>query len=300
MSSLLNSSLGMPLSLLLGVLLGFGLYLMASPVLWPRQADSSPRSNRRASRFGMGMRDNAEILGLTPSVLVIVQLGLGVLAGLVGFALTGVIVLSLMGALAAAAVPWMLATRRRHARVKALRLVWPDVVDTLIAAIRSGATIPEAVVALATSPYPHVSGPAREFAVEYQASGNSELALTRLKQRWGDASGDRLVETLRLAREVGSSATTAVLSTLSSQLRADSALRQELEARQSWIQVAARIGVTAPWIVLILLSFRPEAAQAYNSTSGIIVVVVGAVLSLLAYRTMMAIGVLRPASRWLS
>ena len=287
-------------SIVLGALLGLGLYLMASPILWPRQEKVEEPTSLRSSRLAASLRDNAEILGMTQLIFVIVQVGLAILAVLATFAATGVLILCVVAAIAGAYVPWMLASRRRKARVAALRLVWPDVVDTLIAAIRSGATIPEAIVSLSTSPYSHVSGPAREFAVEYQASGNSDMALTRLKQRWGDSAGDRIVETLRLAREVGSSATTMVLSTLSSQLRADSALRQEIQARQSWVFVAARIGVIAPWLVLIMLSLRPEAAHAYNSRLGIVVVLVGALVSLIAYRLMLSIGALRPSTRWLS
>lgn len=288
-------------SLVLGGLLGLGLLMLAAPILWPRADHTETvQTSRVATRLAASLRDSAEILGLLPAVFVAGSLVLGVLGALIAFAITGVVVLSLVTGVAAGSLLSVAAAARRRAQHKALRLVWSDVVDTLIAAIRSGATIPEAITSLGASAYPHVSKPALEFAVEYQASGNSELALTRLKQRWGDAAGDRIVETLRLAREVGSSATTSVLATLSAQLRSDSALRQEIEARQSWIRVAARIGVIAPWFVLALLSLRPEAAVAYNSPLGVVIIVVGALVSVIAYRVMAAIGVLPRASRWLA
>lgn len=288
-------------SLVLGGLLGIGLLMLAAPILWPRaHRNDSASTSRKVSRFSAALRDNAEILGLLPSVFVAASGIVGLLGALIAFALTGVLVLSLVAGIAAGSILTVAAATRRKAQQKALRLVWSDVVDTLIAAIRSGATIPEAITSLGASAYPHVSKPALEFAMEYQASGNSELALTRLKQRWGDAAGDRIVETLRLAREVGSSATTSVLATLSAQLRSDSALRQEIEARQSWIRVAARIGVIAPWIVLALLSLRPEAAVAYNSAVGVVIIMVGALVSVIAYRIMTAIGVLPRSTRWLA
>ena len=53
-----------------------------------------------------------------------------------------------------------------------------------------------------------------------------------------------------MAREVGGSDVTAVLRGLSGYLREDAALRAEVEARQSWILNAARLGVAAPWLVL--------------------------------------------------
>ena len=49
-----------------------------------------------------------------------------------------------------------------------------------------------------------------------------------------------------------------------------------------------------------MLSLRPEAAVAYNSPMGVLVIVTGALVSVLAYRVMTAIGVLPRAARWLA
>jgi tight adherence protein B len=73
-------------------------------------------------------------------------------------------------------------------------------------------------------------------------------------------------------------------------LRADARTRGELEARQSWTVNAARLAVAAPWIVLALLGTRPEAAQAYNSVAGTLVLATGGVCSIAAYRLMIRIG----------
>ena len=83
-------------------------------------------------------------------------------------------------------------------------------------------------------------------------------SLDRLKERLGDPVGDRLVESLRIAREVGGSDLGILLRTLSMFLREDARTRAELEARQSWTVNAARLAVGAPWVVLALLSLRPE------------------------------------------
>ena len=45
-------------------------------------------------------------------------------------------------------------------------------------------------------------------------------------------------------------------------LREDARTRAELETRQGWTINAARLAVAAPWIVLGLLSLRPEAVEA--------------------------------------
>jgi tight adherence protein B len=88
-----------------------------------------------------------------------------------------------------------------------------------------------------------------------------------------------------------------LLRTLSSFLRDDARTRAELEARQSWTVNAARLAVAAPWVVLALLSTRPEAVAAYNRPAGVVVLAGGAAASVVAYRVMVRIGRLPEESR---
>jgi tight adherence protein B len=111
-----------------------------------------------------------------------------------------------------------------------------------------------------------------------------------LKDRLSDPVGDRLVESLRLAREVGGSDLGGLLRTLSTFLREDARTRAELETRQSWTVNAARLAVAAPWVVLAMLCTRPESIQAYRSTVGSVILIVGGLLTVAAYRVMIAIG----------
>jgi tight adherence protein B len=50
--------------------------------------------------------------------------------------------------------------------------------------------------------------------------------------------------------------------------------------------------------VLLLLTTRPEAALAYNSANGIVLIVAGLALSVIAYRIMAGIGQLPDQPRW--
>ena len=97
---------------------------------------------------------------------------------------------------------------------------------------------------------------------------------------------------------MGGTELTTVLRALSSSVRADAALRAEVEARQSWVRGAAVLGVTAPWVILGLLALRPEGAQAYGSPEGVVLIVVGAVMSVVAYRVMIRLGRLPEPRRW--
>ena len=48
--------------------------------------------------------------------------------------------------------------------------------------------------------------------------------------------------------------------------------------------------MAAPWVLLALLSLRPQAVAAYDSPAGAVVLLGGAGLCVVAYRLMMRIG----------
>ena len=100
----------------------------------------------------------------------------------------------------------------------------------------------------------------------------------------------RIGEALRVTREVGGTDLGRLLSTLAGFLRENSRTRAELEARQSWTVNAARLAVAAPWLVLLLMSTRPEAIAAYNTSTGFLVLLAGAVVTVVAYQLMIRIG----------
>jgi tight adherence protein B len=88
-----------------------------------------------------------------------------------------------------------------------------------------------------------------------------------------------------------------LLRTLSQFLREDARTRAEIEARQSWTVNAARLALTAPWLVLGLLALRPETVAAYDTVMGAAVLLIGGGVSLLAYRIMLRIARLPEESR---
>jgi tight adherence protein B len=285
------------MTIALGLLGGVGLLLLISPLLWPK---SDAPAAQGASRRSL-LPDRLAAAGLgqtTATVFLLVSALLGLAAGVVAYALTGMTALAgIVGAFATllpnAGIGWRIRSRRQ-----ANRLAWPDVVDHLVGATRAGLGLPESLAALAESGPAQFRGNFRDFARDYESTGLFGVALDDLKTRLADPVADRILETLRMAREVGGTELPNVLRSLSALLRQEQALRAEVEARQSWIVNAARIGVAAPWIVLMLLSTRPEAAPAYQSPSGLLLLGVGVAVTLVAYRIMIRIGRLPEPRRW--
>ena len=112
--------------------------------------------------------------------------------------------------------------------------------------------------------------------------------------------GDRVVEGLRVAREVGGGDLGRLLRSLSGFLRDDARTRSELESRQTWTVNGARLAVAAPWLVLFLLCFQRDVIGRYASPAGVVVLAGGALLCLIAYRLMVRIGRLPVERRILS
>jgi tight adherence protein B len=78
-----------------------------------------------------------------------------------------------------------------------------------------------------------------------------------------------------------------LLRTLAVFLRDDLRTRGEIVSRQSWTVNAARLAVAAPWVLLALLSLRPQAVEAYDSAAGLVVLFAGGAVSVVAYRLML-------------
>jgi tight adherence protein B len=284
------------MSVAFGLLLGIGLLLAASPLLWPRRANNPERPST-----GMRAREILVQAGLGRvgvSTVAAASAILGVAAGALVYALVPVIAVAFAAGILLLILPSAVVLWRARAQRRATRVVWPDVVDHLVSAVRSGLALPESVVSLVHSGPPITRAAFAEFERDYRMTGGFADSLDRLKDRLADPVADRIIETLRMSREVGGNELTTVLRNLAAYLRQDAAIRSEVEARQSWIVNAARLGVAAPWIVLLLLSTRPEAAAAYNSPEGIALIAVGLALSVVAYRIMIGIGRLPEERRW--
>ncbi|AZH79163.1 type II secretion protein F [Microbacterium sp. Y-01] len=283
------------MTVFVGALLAAGILLCLSPWMWPPQEDTTvAASHGRLVRLA----EEAGLEALSQRTLTAVMITVGGVAASVVWLLTGLAVLGVLAGVAAAAAPIVFLRGRRSRLRRMRRQLWPDVCDLLIASIRVGLSLPDAVASLAESA-PAMLRPAFVvFARDLRASGRFETSLDRLKSTLADPLGDRIVETLRMARQVGGTELVSVLRALSTSVRADAALRGEVEARQSWIRGAAVLGSIAPWVILGLLVLRPEGAEAYGTPEGVLVICAGAVTSFLAFRIMVRIGRLPEPRRW--
>ena len=270
------------IAIVCGLVFGIGLVVAVSPWFAPPPAWRSwgpwKRLREDVSR--------ARIPGLTALRLVALSLAIGSLVALVILAVTGAWPVALIVSVGVAFLPYAWVVSRLGAHAKTVRAAWPEVIDAMVSGVRAGTALPQVLCDLAEEGPVPVRFAFDAFSRDYSANGRFELALDAMKETVADPVADRIVEALRIARSVGGADLTRLLQDLASLLREDARVRGELEARQSWTVGAARLGLAAPWVVLLLLSGGGASAHVWNSPGGIAVLCSGAGVCVIAYLIM--------------
>lgn len=272
------------MGIVVGMLLAMGVLLVWAS-FW-----ESPLKVRKPHSGWNGELNAARFNGVSVPMFTLASALLGFFAALCVLALTRIPVAAVLAGVAGTLVlPLTVTSRARRNRARRVEL-WPDAVDHLISGIRAGLSMPEALIAISHRGPQELQSDFLEFARYYRASGNFDQSLEHFKQTLADPTADRVVEALRITSTVGGTELGTLLATLNRFLRQDLKVRGELRARQSWTLGGARVASAAPWLVLLMLATRDEAAQAFRSPQGMILIVVGAVLTVCAYRLMLLLG----------
>lgn len=280
---------------LVGLGVGIGLLLVWSAFFLPRRGPTAPRARRTTdllARAGLGQ------VSATGFVLLCAACGVG--TTLVMQVVSGTPPVALAFGAMGGCLPVAVVSGRARRRQRELAEVWPEAVDNLTSAVRAGMSLPDALAGLAVRGPVPLRAAFDQFALDYQVTGRFGESLDRLKERLADPVGDRVVEGLRVAREVGGGELGRLLRNLSTYLREDLRTRSEMESRQAWTVNGARLAVASPWLVLLLMSLQHDVIRRYASPVGVVVLVVGAGVCLVAYRLMMRIGRLPVERRILS
>ncbi len=284
------------MGVLVGLGVGVGLLLVWSAFALPRRA---PRVRRQRSRVGE-LLARAGLGHVSPSSFLTLCGVTGGAALVLMQALTRTPPVAMLFGAMGGYLPVVVVTSRARRRQRDFAEVWPEAVDNLASAVRAGLSLPDALAQLAVRGPEPLRSSFEAFALDYQVTGRFGECLDRLKSRLADPVGDRVVEGLRVAREVGGGELGRLLRNLSGYLRDEARTRSELEARQAWTVNGARLAVAAPWLVLLMMTFQPNVIRRYASPAGTVVLLFAAGTCLVAYRLMMRIGRLPRERRILS
>ena len=176
---------------------------------------------------------------------------------------------------------------------------WPKYLDSIHSATWAGATLEQALLdSISSAPAKH-SWALLEFEKDHNCGIAFSDSLDNLKARLANPIADRFIEITRLASASGGRGYLNALRAQSLQLRLENSTWSEINVKQNWVLGTAKLAVLAPWLILVLLSLRPETAIAFQSESGVAVLALGTFASLLAFRLIKTLGKLPPRQRTL-
>ncbi len=174
---------------------------------------------------------------------------------------------------------------------------WPEVLDLIISALQSGASITESLANLEKVGPLALRSDFAEFAKNISTGIRFEVALSKLKIKFSDPISDQLCEALFFAAKFGSRNTVRVLRELSEYVSSDLAVRAEINTRFGWIKNSANLAALAPWLLLLILRTQENARIAYQQDIGQFLMLIGVLATALAYLWMNKIAELPKSKR---
>lgn len=277
----LSGVLGQPIfiALIASTFCALGLTLLVgeSKILLARKRTSQPTSIRFAGFLGRSQ--TSFYCGLSAVTVTIVVL-----------TWTKSMVITIPFSIFSVVITWTYLRNKGRREAAAMLQVWPEVTDHLISAIHSGLSLSEALAGLGIRGPELVRPYFLSFHQELLESGDFVRTTERLKARLNSHGSDQILEAILLAKSLGGSELLQIFRTLGDFLRQDLALRKEIEIKHGWIKNSAHLSSAAPWLLLLLLSSQPGTARAFAQPGGVAILLVGLLLTSVAYLWMGRLG----------
>ena len=194
-------------------------------------------------------------------------------------------------------VPLIISHSRSLKQLRRIENLWPEILDLITSGIQSGLSLPQTLMSLSSRGPKEVRPIFAKFNEIIESGSNFDNALKYLKFEFSNSVADQVVEVLRVSQSSGSRDTSMILRTLAEFIASDLALREEIRAKHSWIRNSALLASATPWVLLLLLTSQEKARDAFSSTSGMLVLLVGVLLTAAAFSWMSKVGKLEVAPR---
>lgn len=173
---------------------------------------------------------------------------------------------------------------KKRERIKLMReSAWPEVLDLIISALQSGASISESLSNLGKVGPNAVKKAFREFEEDLLRGKKFDDCLSDLKKEFADPLSDQFFECLYFAAKFGSKNTVKVLRELSEYVSADLAIRAEITTKFGWVRNSANLAALAPWILFLILRTQENAKAAYLEPTGKFIMLFGVLATITAY-----------------
>lgn len=257
--------------LAVGYLIGY------SPQLrWRATTKASAMSKRQLWLIQAG-------LSISPARFWMVSIAMGLVALVITSGISQTFWVALPPAVVVTMLPHWLYERRRMQRLAAVKNAWPDGLRHLVAAVRSGMSLPLALEDLARNGPTALQEALARFPALSRVFG-VPAALEAVRDELADPTTDRVVEVLLVAHERGGAIVPEILADLGESTTRDLRTVEELRSESLEQRLSARIVFAVPWLVLLMMTARDGPYRTfYRSSGGTIVIIAGALLSLLGW-----------------
>jgi tight adherence protein B len=230
------------------------------------------------------------------------SLGLGVMGTFLGSlvllsALLRSVVVALPISILTSSAPLLWQRRKAERFKKSLEELWPELIDLMISGLRSGLSLAETIAALGRRGPEATKKVFQDFEIQLRSGTEFSIAMRDVKRHFSDPLADQVCEVLIFAKGSGSRDTALTLRALSDLIRRDLEIRDEISAKHGWIKNSALLASVAPWLLLVVLSTQPSTLRAYSSATGFAILLLGVLLTAIAYLWMNRVGRLRQTPR---
>lgn len=229
-------------------------------------------------------------LNISPARFWLVSIALGLLALGMTSGISQTFWVALPPAIVVTFLPHWFYERRRLQRLAAVKNAWPDGLRHLVAAVRSGMSLPLALEDLSANGPTALQEALARFPTLARVFG-VPAALEAVRDELADPTTDRVIEVLLVAHERGGAIVPEILSDLGDSTTRDLRTIEELKSESLEQRLSARIVFAVPWLVLLMMTARDGPYRLfYRSTGGTIVIFIGAVLSLFGWWAVARLG----------
>lgn len=201
-----------------------------------------------------------------------------------------------LAAMLSASVMQLSTARALASELSNSRLV-PELAESLANSLNAGLSLIECFEDLSRSNNTRLADKAQRMSAILDSNLGTSRKLSSCAQLISCREADVLFQLLEAAAVFGDRKLNQILIGFAKRTRELHALEDELKSRLGWIKGTATLARFAPWIVVLFLCFRPEAAAAFNTPMGAGVLISGLVASELARRMINAAAGARPAQR---
>lgn len=200
-----------------------------------------------------------------------------IVVGLASAAVTGIVSIGIACGVLGGLVPAARGARRAGDERWARQRQWPDILAHVRGGLASGGTLADSLMDALERAGDDYRAMSEVIRRETVFGGGLDTAVAEIRSEGADPFTHRILATLANAARTGGHRVGDIVATLGRAVGDDIRLREAHNAAMSEQRMTVSVALVAPWVMLVLaVVTNPQAAEAFASTEGSLVIAIGA------------------------